>query len=317
MLSIFALDPAIGGSFQSLRYCIEHCGSSKGRGIADLPPRQWCDAVRQAIDSAVSESELGSVRGQSMKRWLGRVRGRLVDRAGTDWDYAIESWVTNTLREHRRKPFSAIVSHEFTATDEVAGCYNPDELHEGVPTWETPCGCDITRSPGAFVDAVVPVVVVSSEVHFVDRGFSVDADALHTRNYQEILRRLNDEADVFPAVTIHCCPDAGIAADYFSARLTELYADIIPAGKNITCVMWQVDGFVERGAHPFHNRFVVTKKFGLTVGYGTDAPRRATASPDFLLFLDDAMHADKLSRCRKREFTGVTVAHEFVVASTL
>ena len=317
MLSIFAFDPAIARSFESFRYCVEHCGQSKGRGIADLPPGEWCSEVRIMIDGAVSESELGSVKGQSMKRWLDRVRSRLVDRAGTDWDYILESWIPNARQEHRREPFCAVVSSGFTAADEANGCYNPDDLHEGIPAWETPRGCDITRSPGAFVAAVFPVVVVASEVHFVDRGFGVDGDALHTRNYQAILRRLAAEADAFPAVTIHCCPDADIAPDYFSDRLVELYAGLIPAGKNITCVMWQVDGFVERGAHPFHNRFVVTKKFGLIVGYGTDAPRQPTTSPDSLLFLDDAMHAERLSRCRNRSFDGVNVAHEFVIESAL
>ena len=110
MLSIFAIDPQVCLNLEWFRYCVEHCHPSKGRAIADLPPREWCDRARDKIDQGVSSQVIQPIMGQSLKRRLNLARNRLVHRPGTTWDYSEPSWLRNTESEHHRQPFSAIVS---------------------------------------------------------------------------------------------------------------------------------------------------------------------------------------------------------------
>ena len=313
MLSIFAIDPQICQRLEWFRYCVEHCHASRGRAIADLPPGQWCTEALSIIDRCVGDRKLGVIKGQSLKRRLDRVRDRLVHRPGTDWDYLQPSWLNNAEREHIRDPFAAVVSPEYDGADDAERKYHPDELDESVSAWNTPSGVDIKRTRQEFNSAVLPMLVVASEVHFLDRYFNVDADSLYTRNYQQIIRNLASQADGFPTFTIHCCPDAEMDLGYFESEFKRLYEGVIPGGKSITCVVWKVDGMVERGAHPFHNRYVLTNFCGVLVGYGTDSVNVTTDAPDTLQLVDQEVFLNKLKHSRKQTHPMLAVRKEIVV----
>jgi hypothetical protein len=38
---------------------------------------------------------------------------------------------------------------------------------------------------------------------------------------------------------------------YFESEFKHVYEEVIPSSTSVTCVVWQVDGEVETGAHPF------------------------------------------------------------------
>ena len=146
MLSVFALDPAICQRFEWFRYCVEHCHTSKGRAIADLPPGQWCSEALTWINLCVSEGKHGPVKGQSLKRRLDVARDRLVHRPGTTWDYMEASWLRNAENEHRREAFAAVVSPDYTGADHDLNLYHPDELNESIAAWNTRSGGKRSRN---------------------------------------------------------------------------------------------------------------------------------------------------------------------------
>lgn len=261
MLSIFAIDPQVCQSLEWFRYCVEHCHPERGRAIADLPPGQWCTEAQKIVDQSIGDGNLGPVKGQSLKRRLDKARDRLVHRPGTDWDYLESSWLKNAEREHRRDPFAAVVSPEYEGADDAERKYHLDELDESVAAWNTSSGVRIARTPQEFNRALLPMLVVARQIHFLDRYFNVDADSRYTRNYQQIIRDLASQEDDFPSLTIHCCPNDDIDIGYFEDEFKRLYEKVVPSSKSITCVAWQVEGELERGAHPFHNRYVLTFSF--------------------------------------------------------
>lgn len=316
MLNVFAIDPGICRCLEWFRYCIEHCQTSRGRAIADLPPGQWCTEALGQINQGVVDRELGPVKGQSLKRRLDMARDRLVHRPGTDWDYMEESWLPNAEKEHRREPFAAVVSPDYTGADNDGKRYHPNELDESVAAWNTPSGIDIRRSAGEFTTAIMPMLNVAEEIHFLDRSFNVDCNSLYTRNYTTILQAIAAHGKPYPAITIHCCPVGAVGRGYFEGELARLYASLIPAGSSLTCLMWEVDGRVARGAHPFHNRYILSEHCGVMIGYGTDSANVATDAPDTLQIIDHAVFLEKLKHSRRRTHPMITMREEIIINGT-
>ena len=330
MLKIFAIDPKICQNLEWFRYCTEHCQPSQGRAIADLPYDQWYENAFAIIQ----DLQLPPVEEKSLKRRLDLVRAQLVKRPGTEWtnwyydyssdsfDFSQFSWITEIEKEHRREPFSAVVSPEYEGADNEIKEYHPDELNRTVEAWNTPSGVSITRSPGEFVDAILPMLQIASNIHFLDRYFSVDANSSHTQNYTQMIRDLASYCDSFPSLTIHCCPDENDTPDsgYFENELNKHYAPLIPTGKFVRVLLWQIeqDARIERGAHPFHNRYVLSNHCGVIAGYGTDSAKTATEAPDILQIVDHKIYLELWNQIQDEEFPMIQIeeGNKFVINGT-
>lgn len=320
MLSIFAIDPAICRSPEWFRYCVEHCQTSRGRGIADLPPGEWCRDALGEINAAVAEQGLGPVKGQGLKRRLDLARDRLVHRPGTTWNYLEENWRKNAEAEHRRDLFAAVISPDYSPSNQSERQFHPNDLNESVGEWNTPSGQDITRTHGDFITAIMPMLKVADEIHFLDRGFKVEDNSLYTRNYQTIFRSLASRPDGYPTITIHCCPDEELSdsfVNYFETQLRSHYANLIPVRGKLMCLLWKVDaGGVPRGAHPFHNRFILTEHCGVMIGYGTDSANAATDAPDNLQVIDSTVYRTRFTNSRKRTHPLINMRKEIIIVGT-
>ena len=326
MLRVFAIDPKICQNLEWFRYCTEHCQPSQGRVIADLPSGQWYENANAILDQHVQELNLPPIKVRSLKSCLNIVRGQLVDRPGTEqtswYDISQFSWITEIEKEHRREPFSAVVSPDYAGTEDTELKYHPDELNRTVEAWNTPSGVSITRSPGEFVNAILPMLRVASNIHFLDRYFNVDSNSSFTQNYTQIIRNLASYCDSFPSLTIHCCPDENDTPDleYFENELNKHYADLIPTGKSVKIFLWQIkQGItIERGAHPFHNRYVLTNHCGVIAGYGTDSAKTTTHAPDVLQIVDHKIYLELWNQIRDEIFPMVSVeeGNKFVINGT-
>ncbi len=324
MLKIFAIDPKICKNLDWFRYCTEHCQPSQGRAIVDLPYNQWYENAFAIIQ----DLKLPPIEEKSLKRRLDLVRAQLVHRPRTAWtnwydyDFSQFSWTAEIDQEHQREPFSAVISPDYAGADVAELKYYPDELNRTVEAWNTPSGVSITRSPGEFVNAILPMLRVASNIHFLDRYFSVDADSSHTQNYTQIIRDLASYCDSFPSLTIHFCPDENNMPDldYVENALNRHYADLIPIGKSVTVLLWQTDqdGKIERGAHPFHNRYVLSNHCGVIAGYGTDSAKTATGASDVLQIVDHKIYLELWNQIRDETFPMIHIeaGNKFVIDGT-
>lgn len=316
MLNVFAIDPEIIRDGEQFRYCTQHCHPSNGRLIADLPPGLWSVMTYEII----KELGLRSKEEKKLKRRLHRVvEEQLIERLGTKWDFLESSWITNAENEHRRDPFSLIISPDYDEADDKELKYPPSELDHEVNTWNTPTGTEITRSPKDFVKAILPMLLLAEEIHFVDRFFNVLDDSLHTKSYKKIIEELAKYYNLFssfPSLIIHCCPK--VEEDYenylynFKFGLNEHYAPLIPTGKSIKAFLWE--NKIEKGvSHPFHNRFVLSNHCGVLVGYGTDEDKQKTSAPDHLQIVDERMYKNLWERIRKAEWPGAEIKKRFEI----
>ena len=326
MLKIFAIDPKICQNLEWFRYCTEHCQPSQGRAIADLPSGQWYENANAILDQRVQELNLPPIKVRSLKSCLNMVRDQLVDRPGTEqtswYDISQFSWITEIEKEHQREPFSAIVSPEYEGADDARQEYHPDELNRTVEAWNTPSGIAITRSPGEFVTATLPMLRVASNIHFVDGYFNVDDNSSFTKNYKQIIKKLakyrNTPACPFPTLTIHCCPD--VPEKITENGLKKHYAPLIPIGKSVKVFSWQIDKDVEikKRNNPFHNRYVLSNHCGVIVGYGTDSAKIATDAPDVLQIVDHKIYLELWNQIRDETFPMIHIEEEnkFVINGT-
>lgn len=314
MLNVFAIEPKIGRDLDQFRYCTEHCHPLQGRLIADLPPGGWSVETAECIDQL---DNLRPVKRKQLKRTLEKVRAQLVDRPGTNWDYLESSWVTNAENEHRREPFSLIVSPDYDEADDENRKYPPSELNNEVSAWNTPNGVQIKRSPGEFAKAILPMLRLAREIHFVDRFFNVKAGSLYTENYRQIIEDLakyHNPFYSFPSLVIHCCPnDKKVpTSDYFKDDLNKHYAPLIPQGKSIKVFLWETEITPPRGAHPFHNRYVLSNHCGVMAGYGTDSSKDETDASDTLVILPENAYKE-IWRIRKKKWPGASIKEEFTI----
>ena len=320
MLKIFAIDPKICQTLEWFRYCTEHCQPSQGRAIADLPYNQWYENAFAIIQ----DLQLPPMEEKSLKRRLDLVRAQLVNRPGTTWtdwyydDFSQFSWITEIEIEHQRERFSAVISPDYAGADDMELKYHPDELNRTVEAWNTPSGIAITRSPGEFVTAILPMLRVASNIHFLDRYFNVDGNSLFTQNYTQIIQDLASYCDSFPSLTIQCCPDNMPNLVYFENELNKHYAHLIPIGKSVKVFLWQIkQGItIEKGGHPFHNRYVLSNHCGVIAGYGTDSAKTATDAPDVLQIVGHKIYLELWNQIRDETFPMVSVNHKFVINGT-
>ncbi len=314
MLNVFALDPKIIRDREQFRYCTEHCHPSKGRLIADLPLGSWLAITEEYLNQL---KERPKERKRS-KRTLEKMRSQLVKRPGTNWNFHEPSWLTNTENEHRREPFSLVISPDYGEPDDQELKYPPSELDSEVNAWNTPSGVQINRSPKKFVKVILPMLRLAKEINFVDRSFNIDANSLYTRNYQQIIKELaiyHNSFSSFPEkLKIHCCPDNAPKREYFEDGLKERYAHLIPTGKSIKVFLWETKIRPPRGAHPFHNRYVLSDHCGVIVGYGTDSTGQETDAPDTLQIVDETIYKD-IWKIRKGKWPpGAEIKEKFEIS---
>ena len=314
MLHYFALDPAICRNLNDFRYCTEHCHPSRGRVIADLPPGQWVSSCAEEIQEALAASELQPIKAQSLKRRLSKLRHRILCRPGDGWSYS-ENWLDDALEEHLKRPYAALVSPKLSGQAKP-GCFHPDELDEETKEWRTPYSLEITRSPGDFAAAIVPLLIPAKKVHFIDKGFSVDEDRNYISSLAEIVDGIVAAREPFPEIIFHFCPDKK-RESYISGELNDRLVGHIPQDCRFTFRQWTPeDNFINKGAHPFHNRFVLTNFCGVMVGYGCDCARHPTDSPDHLQMLDEEMRVALWRKTEVEGFPGMREENMIVIRGT-
>lgn len=327
MLNIFAIDPKICRNLEWFRYCTEHCHPSQGRIIADLPPGEWYRNAEAIIKQLAQDHNLSQIKERSLIARLqslsSKETSQLVERPGTYWDYLETEWITNTEKEHERENFSAIVSPEYEETDEQTDDerrkYHPNELNRNIKAWNTPSGIAITRSPGEFVKAILPMLQVAENIHFIDSYFNVDGNSLFTKNYKRIVNYLAQHYNTTDysssLLTIHCCPD--VPEKITENRLKQLYEHLIPIKKSVEVFVWQIKENVDirKGNHPFHNRYVLTNHCGVIAGYGTDSYKKETEAPDILQVIDHEIYRKLWNQIRDEEFPMIHIeeGNKFVI----
>ena len=262
MHSEYAVEPAaIGADWGTFRFLIDKFGFDKGRVISRIPKRWEKKVIAIAKDAGFSD-----VRMTKLVESLRHTEKRRVVDFGRCYD-PNANWMANALREHRRRPFRAIIGATVDAACSVSLtadiCYDDHEL------FAVPTSRNVPRTTDAIAGALLMFAHASREIDFVDPYFNISP---HGQDYfgplASLLRQLEGLGGAGKTIRIHwrtreSLPPVELVLD----NAKQLFNEVIPHGFVLQLCEWEE---VE-GGEDFHDRYVLSDCGGIMIGAGLAA----------------------------------------------
>jgi hypothetical protein len=283
MIHEFAIDPATLTCFDRVARIIDACSSGSPRLIADFPRRRWLNEVLASCESnGCFDSMLKRV---EIKIDHAKKNGRLHDRgrnSPTDGP-----WIDRAIKEYQRLSFRAIVS-----TGGAASAESVLEIEEDLLTqvaWNLPRSVTVERTAKAFVDALSPLLRLSSRITIVEPYFDI-GDTASTNPIRALLLESAKEMPSLTLVQLHIANKFDGMRKYLIEHSSEL-AKIIPNDVDAEVFLWE-EGIVrgERSkSDKLHDRFLLTDVGGVQIGWGFNTKKGSYTT---LTLLDDKERRD-------------------------
>jgi len=281
MLSEYAVEPAaIGADWETFRYLIEKFGADKGRLISRLPNKWERKVIQTAKAAGVPDIRMASI----VER-LHRSKHAVVDFNRT-YNPA-ESWIDNTVREHRERPFRAII-----CSDQAISCAEaiiPDDCSDESRLFHSPISRGVTRTADEISDALLLLAAAASEIDIVDPYFDLRvARGDFVSPLGALLQKL-----------VAIVPDPKVIRVHFRSHDSrpppEILARDAPAQTNgllpadFCLELYEWEEF--QNGEDFHDRFFLTDIGGVMIGAGLSA-EGPTETATFTLL--DLQHAQRV-----------------------
>lgn len=281
MLNEYAVDPSCIADWQNFRFLMGGFGVSNGRLISQFP-KDWVKRVCGACEN------FSFMQRQKMEIELLRIKKHALARSGRSYDGS-KMWIENAFQQHSNKPFDAVISANipnapdfFLAVDDIAP-------HS--PLWAVEREKKVPRTVEDLANSVAPLLRISNRILFIDRMFHPAAERWRDVLAQMIKITCNGQESP-PAFEYHC----GIEPDEFGKpeqkRKTDFLEqcerymlNILPPKTSLTITRWDRH---HKGDF-FHDRYVLTDKGGVRVGWGLD--RGKTGETTDICLLDDTIYS--------------------------
>ena len=209
-----------------------------------------------------------------MEELIQRLSEVMVTRQGADWN-PDRTWLENTLNEHRRIPFHAILVRDNPAPH--PNVLVADELDEHTSLWPVPHDT-IPRTAAAIAGAVLDMLRMANDVVLVDPYFAPQR-SYHTKVLAACLRACLDKRLVrdHPAVRVFTAADTrkNGTRQYFEEQCRARLPRMLPRRQRVT-----ISRLKERSeGEKLHNRYILTEFGGVGFPAGLDEKRGATDDP--------------------------------------
>ena len=274
MISEYALDPALVARWHDPReWALFREGFADGTGrFGSTFPRQnakkWRQQAMRAFRDLVPEATSESHAWRRFDALLDKLSERMVERAACD--AADGPWLARAIEEHALRPFHGILSAQ--PAPGLTEVITPEMLFDDPPmAWRVPPCPPVPRTAEGFSQTLAPVLTRCREAVFVDPHFSPEK------------RRFREPLGAMLGVLWGAggCVDAPKAQLVISegegdrrrdpirlmAQCKDRLPAILPAGRRLTVTVIRQ----REGGQKIHNRYVLTKFFGVSFGTGLDA----------------------------------------------
>jgi hypothetical protein len=246
----YALEPAVLGTWQTVRYFLDAFGPWRGRFLAEYPGR-WKRMVYEGLACPDVEKHKIIERLQRLdKRVFSPRRGAAYDPA--------QPWRANVTAEHMRQPFRAIIVVEGPASGELIESDNVTDAHR---LWRVEPGSFVARDPAVFARSLDLLIRSSSHLVVVDPFFRADqGDKLDA-----LLHMCRAMLGRSVVIDVHGC-DRVLSHHEFLRHAERAVPKNLPRGVTVTFRSWTE----RRGGDRFHNRYVITDVGGVQFGDGIE-----------------------------------------------
>lgn len=302
MLNEYAVDPACLSDWQNFRFLIGGFGVSHGRLISQFP-KDWAKRVYNVCEN------FSFVQRQKMEIELLRIKKCALARSGRSYDVSIE-WIDNAIQQHANKQFAAIISNEIPHAPEFV--LNVDDIAPHSPLWSIERERKIPRSAEDLASSLASLLRISNRILFIDRMFHPAAERWRDVLTQMIRITCNGQEQP-PAFEYHC----GIEPEEFGKPEEKRKSDfqeqcdrhllkILPPKSSISITRWDRH---HKGDF-FHDRYVLTDKGGVRVGWGLDRGKLGETTD--ICLLDDTMYSQLWS-----SFQAESAIYKFIDTTTI
>lgn len=307
MLHEYVVDPEVVATWcdrTNGRYFRASFGLGTPRVISRYPDH-WKKLVREAWRRSTKGND-----SNRLEELVKLLTSATVVRSTADWSPG-DGWLDNTVREHRRSPFRAILAQRETR-DSGAGAstrarvpvLDPAGLDERTPLWSAPNGMKVKRTAGVIAHAVGSMLRIATDIVFVDPYF-----APHRPGYLPVLvaclracheRRVIGASPQVLILTSGEPKKKSGTPEFFEDKCRQLLPHRLPPHQEVT-----LRRLAERpGGERLHNRYVLTEHGGVSFGAGLDERPDGDATDDLNL-LDREPY-----RQRWRQYSGDSPAFE-------
>jgi hypothetical protein len=169
MIYEYAISPALFAHEDRIALMVASLGHGQGRLVSDLPKDKW----EQLALHFIKQNAAGDAQLAAWKEALFSLRKRsaLFRRQSARWDDSA-AWIDNTISEHGRVPFRAIVNDAAHSTCADVVAYGIGLV--GHAKWTSPANAHIGRNAPAIVAQMSGLLDLSGTVVLVDRNFCID-----------------------------------------------------------------------------------------------------------------------------------------------
>lgn len=259
MIGEYAVEPASVATCDSPVKFLDGFGPGTGRLIAPLPKEnRWMGTLTRALSESTPRQLKSWARLEQrlMELRLSRpTREALFSPRSRPYD-GTRPWIDNAVAQHRIAPFAAIIA------DEPQAHFPPDDADGLQPLFQAVRGLRVPRTGSAIVDAVRPLLNLSSRVILVDPYFDPELTRFQGV-VTGILACLPQAAQVEIVTSTHR------PAAAWPAKITRHLEPLVPAGMEV-----QVSLFEEQEPGPkLHARYILTDVGGIGVETGLDVGR--------------------------------------------
>lgn len=264
MFKEIAVEPdAITGSYRDFKYVIEKFGVPEGRWISRFPKR-WEALVYQSANAKLT----GTIDLKRIEERLRRVGDKVLLASGRHPADNKATWIDSALREHKRRPFDAIIA--------ALGRDNPAVVAVADLDGDHPCLMPnrqwiVARTAQEMASCCVSLLMSSRHVKLVDPHLDL-AQPRFWRPFAGFLAAAKADA----IVDLYRGDD--LSADFAIPRFGERLEGIRPTGVRVRL-------FLLRQA-TMHNRYVLTERGGLSFSTGLDDANNGLKTHDDVMVLD-------------------------------
>ncbi|SDH76333.1 hypothetical protein [Roseospirillum parvum] len=282
MHSEYAVDPeAIGSSWENFRFLIDKFGFDKGRLISRFPGKWEKKVIEAAKEAGVRDVKIQSI----VDRLKNGKKARIVD-FQRDFEHG-ESWIKNALREHRARPFHAIVS--LNTQEACTVLLRVDDCEDDHTLFCAPISRNVRRTIQDIAVHLNLLVAASKEINIVDPYFDIRGIGGDYRGFLDQLFAICQNYNFTPRrIRVHFGHHDSRPPDHMLRADAERRLN----GHLPTDIELELNEWAEKpGGEDFHDRYILSECAGIMVGAGL-SPAGANETATFTL-LDDT-HAQAL-----------------------
>jgi hypothetical protein len=308
MLYEFAIEPSLLNCWARYDYFMADCGFDTGRLVSEFPNFHWKDRVWAAVENNPARTAMDE---QKVQYHLQHTADAKLVYNGRRYNFEATAppWLDQALREHKAKPFRAIVASSKVEGDNDV-LYAEEFDKDKATSWHVEPSVPIARTPEEIASITRLLCRGTRLVKLLDPHLK-PGEPRFKKSFRSLFETICQIGATGLRLEVHCGVD--LEWDDFARTIAAEWPELIPPRRKVHFFRWKE----QSGGEQLHRRTILADRGGILVEAGLDcgregqtttvsrlsaaehlrfwnglqAPTSANPSPDCLYELDNTCEA--------------------------